>query len=257
MPRKVLFLVGGFSLLVLGLWAFPAFWYRPPNVDAEYFAWLEEQTNVPGWRFSSTPVGKAAESILVADRLFNGEFSRSDGAIVQAYGAKRYIEKENEIGLFSHTPDRCWTAIGWSIEPASPDHIETEIHGLHMILERRIFTARDKRQLVYFGAVVGGKALPYRLDQYMSAASQPSYVGKGDTSGTWRRLAQTRLWGWAWESFVNRTPLAGPQQFIRISTPISGVDSTAADRMLKEFLPQWLKPVRYRAEFDFWRSQTR
>ncbi len=257
MPRKLVILVTVFSLLVFGLWAFPFFWYRPPDVDAKGFSWLAEQTNVAGWKFSSTPVGKAAEAVLVADRLFNGEFSRPDGATIQAYGAKRYIEKENEIGLFSHTPDRCWTAIGWSIEPGSPDHIETELHGLRMILERRIFVARDKRQLVYFGAVVGGKPLPYRLDQYRSAASQPSYVGKGDTSGTWRRLAQTRLWGWAWESFVNRTPLAGPQQFIRISTPINGVDPAAADQMLKEFLPQWLKPTPYRTEFDSWRSQMR
>ena len=257
MPRSVIATITALSLLVASLWTFPVFWYRPPDPNRAGFFWLNELTEIPGWKFDAVPVGKAAEAVLVADRLFNGDFSRADGTVIQAYGAKRYLEKENEIGLFSHTPDRCWTAVGWMMVPATPDHLEIEIHGLRFLFERRIFSSRGKRQLVYFGAVVGGKPLPYRLDQYKSAASNQSYAGKGDTATTWRRLGQLRLWSWAWESFVNRTPLSGPQQFIRISTRIQGDDVKAADAMLTQFLPQWLRPVSYASDQQEWLKAAR
>jgi hypothetical protein len=242
------------SLLICTMWVFPAFWYRPSDTRGAGFIWLTEQSTISDWKFHEISVGKAAEAILVADKIFNGEFSRPDGTTIQAYGAKRYVEKENEIGLFSHTPDRCWTAAGWKMEPSNPSFVEREIHGLRVLLERRVFSAQGHRQLVYFGAVVGGRPLPYRIDQYMTAATKRSAEVGGDTAGTWERLRQPRLWGWAWESFINRTPLSGPQQFFRVSTPIVGNDIAPSERLLNEFLPLWLQLEDFQKERIAWSS---
>ncbi|MCI0539643.1 MAG: EpsI family protein [Verrucomicrobiales bacterium] len=254
MPKATLIPLTLFSAVIGILWAFPVFWYsdgRPANRD---YAWFAEQSAIPGWKFQHVPVGKAAEAILVADTIVNGEFTGTDGRSIQVYAAKRYLEKENQIGLFSHTPDRCWTALGWRIDSAERDYVECRVHGLPMLFERRIFTAEDQRRLVYFGALVGGKPLPYRIDQYFKAGLKRKAGTPGDTEGTWQRVMQPRLWSWAWESFVNRTPLSGPQQFIRISTPILQPDAAGADQLLQQFLPQWLVPTEFLSEFSAWKA---
>ena len=255
-PRSTLLSLAIFSSAVAIVWAFPWFWYanRPTTGD---FLWFAEQTQIPGWNFERVPVGKSAEAILVADRIVNGEFSQPHGPGILVYSAKRYLEKENEIGLFSHTPDRCWTAAGWKIEPAEPDFVKVTVHGLDILFERRIFAANGQRQLVYFGALIGGKPLPYRIDQYFAAGAKQGDNTKGDAEATWKRLSQPRLWSWAWDSFLNRTPLNGPQQFFRVSTPIRGSEVDGADRQLVEFLPRWLARTDYASEFSAWTALPR
>lgn len=239
------------SLVIAGLWIFPSLWYRSA-IPSQGYAWFAESPTVAGWTYTNIPVGQAAESILVADRVVNGTFT-APGREVKVYSAKRYLKKENEIGLFSHTPDRCWTAVGWSIDPTDPDHLELPVHGVRLLLERRIFKAGLQRELVYFGALVGGRALPYRIDQYHAAGRKRS-AGGGDRAGTWQRLMQTRLWSWAWESFSQRTPLSGPQQFVRISTPIREGEA-AADELLRQFLASWLVPASYEGELQSFRQE--
>src|SRR5438132_5541139 len=152
-----------FAIVVAVLWAFPALWYRSTGKEAQ-FIWLAEQTNVLGWVFKDTPISKAAEAILVGDRMANGEFFSLDSkSVIRIFSAKRYLQKENEIGLFSHTPDRCWTSVGWKIQLIQPEFVECQIHGLTVRFERRLFFQGNVKELVYFGAIVGGKALPYRL----------------------------------------------------------------------------------------------
>lgn len=252
--RGVLLSLVVLALLVMGLWQFPALWYRDPHPGDDY-RWFAEQTRLPGWTYREVPVSTAAESVIQADAMASGVFRGSSGRDVQVYSAKRYLKKENEIGLFSHTPDRCWTAVGWRMEPASPDVVEMTVHGVRLLLERRVFTHGTDRVLVYFGAVVGGKPLPYRLDQYHSASRASGDGTRDDSSSTWRRLAQARLWSWAWDSFRQRTPLSGPQQFIRISTAEAG-DLAAADRLLRDMLPLWLQPVDYQQELRQWETRS-
>ena len=64
-----------------------------------------------------------------------------------------------------------------------------------------------------------------------------------------------RLWERVWDGFRSRRPLLGPKQFIRISTPLRGTDLAAADRLLFEFLEQWLEPVDYAAELAAWQAR--
>ena len=170
------------------------------------------------------------------------------------YSAKRYLGKENEIGLFSHTPDRCWTATGWKVVPTQKSFVEFSVHDVPMLFERRIFSNGKYDELVYFGALVGGRPLPYRLDQYHSFAEEAGSEDGGQGNSALSRLAQTRVWGWAFESFSSRTPLAGPQQFIRISTAIHGENQERADLALQSFLNDWLEPTDYQAEFDQWKK---
>ncbi len=62
------------------------------------------------------------------------------------------------------------------------------------------------------------------------------------------------MWIWPWDAFVNRTAFGGPQQFIRISTPVIGNDLASADKLLREFLPQWLERGDYEGEFAAWKA---
>ena len=252
--KAVVLSAAGFSMSVLLVWFFPKFWFARSDPAQGYF-WLSEQTNVAGWRYTHQPVSRTAEAFLVADHLVSGEFTKEDGTRVRVFSAKRYSSRENEIGLFSHTPDRCWTAVGWKLEPAAPDVAEVPVHGIHLRFERRIFTAGGQRELLYFGALVGGQPLPYRLDQFLSSAQRVESPASADKTGTLTRLRQGRMWGWIWESFVNRRPLIGPQQYLRISVPLKGITADRGDEVLRDFLSRWLLPADYSRELR--QQQTR
>jgi len=245
-----------FALLVLLCWVFPRFWYTRADPQRGHY-WLAEQKDIPGWTFREIPVSESAERTLVADRLVTGEFSGTGGPVVQVFSAKRYAEKENEIGLFVHTPDRCWTEAGWKLDPTQPELVELDVHGLLITFERRIFVAGDQRELVYFGGTVGGQPLPFRLDHNLSVGMRYSLRHSADRTGTTLRASDSRLWARTWDSFKSRSPLNGPKQFIRISTPISGDDPSPADHRLQEFLPLWLRLSDYAAELTAWKPLLR
>jgi hypothetical protein len=157
--------------------------------------------------------------------------------------------------MFSHTPDRCWTSVGWKLEPATPEFLELNLHGVALRLERRIFTAGAQRELVYFGALVGGQPLHYRLDQYLDIGARRTEKPRGGIFGKMTGALDARFFGWPWKSFANRRPLMGPKQFIRISTPVTGNDTQTADALLAQFLPQWLALADYRQELEQWRRR--
>lgn len=246
--------VGAMCFIVLALWLFPNGWYaRSVSSDAR---WLTEVTNVANWKFTLIPVAESAEKQLVADRLLNGEFTnQTAGGVVRVFLAKRYSEKPNDIGLFVHTPDRCWTESGWKVEPVEPDMVELEVQGIRMTLERRVFVAPGHRELVYFGGLVGGQPLPYRLDHNYSVGMRVAEAGGGRGAGAGARASDSRLWGRVWDSFVSRRPLLGPKQFIRVSTPVTDGNLEAGDRRIREVLALWLTPKEFREEIEAWERQ--
>jgi hypothetical protein len=242
----------GLCALVIGLWAFPSVWYRYSD-QKQVSCWLSEQTNVNGWSYRETPVDASIESILVADHLTCGEFANDKWAI-RVFSAKRYEEKPKEMGLFMHTPDRCWSQAGWKIEPVAPDFVEVVVHGVKLLFERRIFVCSSSRELVYFGGLVGGQQLPYRLDHNLGAAYKKAMRNTQGAASFNCQDRPTHLWQRLWESFINRRPLFGPQQFIRISTDLNVNDTDSADAMLKEGLNWWLRPVDYQNEVLGWKK---
>jgi hypothetical protein len=231
------------------LWAFPSVWYTKRTSDKVY--WFREAEEVAGWSYTSEPIDKAAEALLVGDRMVNGEFVAPDRTAIRVFSAKRYKEKANEIGLFVHTPDRCWTQVGWKIDMVAPDVLEIELHGIRIPVERRVFVHQTHRELVYFAGLVGGEPLPYRLDHHLSVARRYQVKERMDKSGAALRASDGQFWGRLWDSFTNRRQLLGPKHFIRISTPIRG-DISEADRKLQEFLPLWLTPIEYAIEESEW-----
>ena len=241
---------------LLVVWLFPQFWYSKTDPRQGYF-WLAEQNRLPGWQYQETPVSEAAEAVLAADKIVNGEFRGAGGTIVRVFSAKRYAERESEFDMFSHTPDRCWTSVGWKLEPTAPDSIELDLHGMTLRLERRIFVTGTQRELVYFGALVGGQPLPYRLDQYLDVGRKRTEKSPGGIFGRMIGALDARLFGWPWKSFVNRRPLTGPKQFIRVSTPVAGTDTQNADTLLKGFFLRWLSLTDYRQELEQWRTTRR
>ena len=246
MPRgsKNKFIVPAlFSLAIAALWVFPQIWYT--RQGAEKPIWFAERSDIQGWEFSKIPISESAESVLVADRTVNGEFRQGEKA-VRVFSAKRYQEKSNEIGLFVHTPDRCWVDSGWTIEPLSPDVFELDLHGAKLTLERRIFSFRGQRELVYFCGLVGGQPLPYRLDHNLSVGLRTALKMNSALSSA-ARASDALFWKRLWTSFSSRRALDGPKQFFRISTPLRD-DLAQSDQLLRGFLANWLVPGDYDAE---------
>jgi len=240
------------SLALLSVWSFPRFWYSKTDSIQGCF-WLAEQDRIPDWRYQELPVSQAAEAVLAADKIVNGEFKKGDQGVVRVFSAKRYSERESEFDMFSHTPDRCWTSVGWKLEPAAPEFVELTLQGITMKLERRIFNNGTHRELVYFGALVGGQPLPYRLDQHLNIGIKRGEKEPAGIFGKMLGAIDGRFFSWPWKSFLNRRPLNGPKQFIRVSTPMLENDPEAADRLLIDFLPHWLVAVDYRQELGRWR----
>jgi len=235
--------LAGLTLLIAGVWVFPTFWYTQSD-PSQAIQWLEEQTNAPGWRYESVAVDESAEKLLVADRLVVGKFTRDGNSseIIRVFGARRTKEDPKEIGLFVHTPDRCWVQSGWNLAQAAPDFVEVTLHGRKIGFERRLFEVQGRRELVYFTGLVGGQTLPYRLDHNYSVSRRVIATGEDDRVHRANRWNDTLLWRRVMDSFLSRRPLLGPKQFLRISTPIQGGDIATADRRIMELLAIWLKP---------------
>lgn len=235
------------SLSLLLLWRFPDYWYVSEWDDS---VWFSEQEDVDDWEYSSLSVNQAAESILAADKTVHGKFQRvEDGDVVDVFSAKRFVERWDEGSLFSHTPDRCWTGIGMKILPESPFFKERKLHGIPIILERRVFGFEGSRELVYFGAIVGGES--YRLDQFLDSEMNRKNPGDklGFVMGIMERLLNSRIWSKSIESFLNRDRFIGPQHMFRVSTSVRGSLNSAEDR-LGEILEKWLIPASYQDELD-------
>lgn len=236
------------SALILLAWGFPGFWYRSDGVGPSH--WLAEKSEVPGWGYRAIPVDESAEKVLVADRMVNGIFTNTTGSQIYVFSAKRFEEKANEIGLFIHTPDRCWVQIGWRVEPdAAPDFKEITLHGAKVRVERRIFDYRGRRELVYFFGLQNGAPLPYRLDHYLNAALR---AGGNKSERPQVQATDLHFWRRLWDSFKGRQEFLGPKQFIRISTGVTMDGESAADQQLERFLHQWLIPSDFAEEKKQW-----
>jgi hypothetical protein len=235
------------AALVVGIWVFPRFWYTRLD-PASATQWLGTRTNLAGWNYRAVAVDQSAERLLVADRLENGEYVQAAKEHrgrdpIRVFAAWRLKEDPREIGLFVHTPDRCWVQSGWDIEASAPETATVSVHGRDLVFERRIFSNRGQRELVYFTGLVAGQTLPYRLDHNLSVSRRVVSEGARETERTTKanRWNDSLLWRRVAESFLSRRPLLGPKQFLRISTPLDGGEA-AADRRLREFLPLWLEP---------------
>jgi len=255
--RGLRWYAGGVAIILVVLWIFPSIWYTRSDPSVQK-VWLKERRDVPGWEFQPVSVDKSAERLLHADATFCGQFREvKTGRIVRVFSAKRYEENPNLIGLFVHTPDRCWTQAGWSLIPTMPDVVDVDVHGVHLRMERRIFVMEGHRELLYFGGLVGGQPVPYRLDHNLDVGMYVAMKRLRGDKGAGKRAIDKRFWGRIWDAFKSRSRLFGPKQFIRISTPIEPGQAKKADQLLQEFLPKWLEPVDYEQEIRQWKAQQR
>lgn len=243
---------------VVLVWVFPTLWYTRADADMKP-VWLTPMREIDGWRYFEEPVAESAGGTLAADVLFNGTYRDfSDGGAVRAFSAKRYTENARDIGLFVHTPDRCWTQGGWKLEVNEPTHVDVQAGGMKLGMERRVFRRGGYRELVYFTGLVGGQPLPYRLDHNYSVALKyqvENAAGADVTDGAGERAFDTLFWKRMWEAFLARRPLMGPKQFLRISTLVAGDDLESADQRLAEFLGIWLEPVDFEKEVEEWEGR--
>jgi len=228
-----------FLIFVAGLCVFPEVWYKS-NVTGGAIKMLTLRTNTSDWTFEALPVEKSAERVLVADEIISGVCSNGMGHEVYIFLASRHNPRRNEIGLFTHTPDRCWTEAGWVPEPVMPDHLQINLYGLDLTFERRVFRAGQLRVLVYFGGLADGQPIPFRLDHNISVGVRLITRGTIDRTGTLLRATDLHYWKRIWESFVSRKSITGTAQFIRVSTEIHSEDLTKSDELLKSFMEQCL-----------------
>ena len=248
LPRRVWFPPLILAALIVLLWAFPAFWFTARGKSRVY--WFAEKSELPGWSFRPIPIDQAAEKFLVADRTFNGEFKDGQGVEVSVFSAKRYEEKAGEIGLFMHTPDRCWVEAGWKINPEGAATKDISLEGGRFQVERRIFSFGGRRELVYFFGLIGGQSLPYRLDHNLSIGLRSSLRGEGRKDVV--RASDAHFWARLWDAFQSRRELLGPKQFIRISTNLGAEEISAADQRLESFIGRWLVLGDYAEEKRGW-----
>jgi hypothetical protein len=225
------------ALGILGLWAFPRAWYTRMD-SGQALQWWVPLTNLPGWYFQATPVDGQAERLLVADQLITGEYTTAgeSASPVRLLMARRNRDDSREIGLFVHTPDRCWVQGGWNLKSAQPDHVEVSMGGRSIGFERRVFEISGRSELVYFAGLVAGQTLPYRLDHNYSVSRRVIESGAEDRVNQANRWNDSLLWRRVWDSFVTRRPLLGPKQFLRVSTPVAPGREEESDRRLQEFL---------------------
>ena len=230
------------ALVLLGWWG-PRLWYSHRATDRPV-VWFVESTNLPGWKFTPQSVDKSAEALLAADALFYGQFENQEGRPVRLFTARRFVENPYEVGLFVHTPDRCWTEAGWRIEPVEPSFVELRLGDVPIGAERRLFLhPSGARELVYFFGLVAGQDLPYRLDHNLGVGLRYRRAELADKTGGTLRAVDDLLWVRVWESFKSRRQLFGPKEFVRISTPVISGDLGRADELLRSALPQVLHSV--------------
>jgi hypothetical protein len=253
--RTASFYVYGASAVLLLLWLFPYFWYNQVDFDRDRY-WFSPGKELEAYTFTDQPLGEAMERRLVADTTFNGQFQDQDKHLVHAFMAKRYRESSSEIGLFVHTPDRCWTEGGWKMIPVQPDHVEVSVRGQKIGFERRMFVVDGNHALVYFTGMVGGQTLPYRLDHNLSVAMKYQRHRNEAEQGTSRRMVDTLFWRRVWDAFVSRRPLLGPKQFVRVSTFVFPSQVHEGDQRLQSFLEHWLERVDYRQELESMEKDT-
>lgn len=226
--------IGVMSVTLLVLWTFPFWWYTAEDRTG---ARVRVTDDPEGWQFEAEPVSKSVEAILVAESMINGTYSNPRGESVRVFRATRRDNRSRDIGLFVHTPDRCWSSAGWRLVSAEPDHVRWTKSGVTMQFERRIFRQHDDLVLVYFGGLVDERPLPFRLDHNFGMASG---AGLGLARSTVSRFVDPQFWGGVWDRFVSRLPAGGTHEFIRVSVPVSGAEFGAGDWGLGQFLDQWL-----------------
>ena len=249
-PRRASICCLAFGAVVGGLWALPSLWYSSAKANRP-FVWLTGKTAVADWQFRDSKVSESTEATLVADATVNGEFLLAGGRLVRVFVAKRFEENSVGMGVLGHPPDLCWTLAGWKLTRVEPAFVDCSVGGLDFRWERRLFEISGHKELVYYGALVGGQPLPYRLDQYLAwAGTKPEHETAFAHFGS--HLRDKSYWQPVWEAFRNRVPLSGPQEFFRVSTQVMGDDFQAADDLLRRFLPQWLERGDYRQEYGEW-----
>ena len=228
--------------LILGIWGFPRVWYTRME-SSQVSQWWAPVTGSDGWDFHSGQVDAQAERLLVADQLTAAEFNPKGHPEepVRVLSARRNREDPREIGLFVHTPDRCWVQAGWTLVPTHPDLVQVDLQGRSIGFERRLFRIGDRFELVYFTGLVAGQTLPYRLDHNLSVSLRVLAEGAEDRTHGANRWNDSLLWRRVWDSFLSRRPLLGPKQFLRVSTPVVPGRESDGDERLRRFLREGLR----------------
>lgn len=232
-------IVGMAGGLVVMLWCLPWLWYnKGPRAGGMM---LELRPAVAGWAFQAGRISESEERALFADEVETGVFRAEGKGDLRWFSARRRSGSPKEIGLFVHTPDRCWTESGWKIEESLPERMVVESSGGEWILERRLFRHGDALELVYFGGLVDGSPPGFRLDHNLSVAMRHQLRRRElDGTSSLARVWDGRMWGRAWETFQSRNSLTGSRMLFRISTAVREDAVAQGDRTLREFLRNWI-----------------
>lgn len=171
---------------------------------------------IGAWQATDAPVDAESLAALDADDHLSLNFLRSDGRIVNLWGA--YYQSQFS-GSAAHSPLVCIPGGGWEIESAERSTLSFDATGApaELPVNRLVIVQGSTRQLVYYWFVEGGvvEANEYRAKVRLLANS----------------IIRNRRDG----------------ALVRFITPIEGGDEEAADSALRQFitetaplLPQYL-----------------
>lgn len=227
--------------LILVIWVFPKVWYTRME-SSQVSQWWVPVTQINGW--NSQRSDRCPGGAIVGRGPTDGSgvhAIRASREPVRVLSARRNREDPREIGLFVHTPDRCWVQAGWTLVPTHPDLVQVDLQGCSIGFERRLFRIGDRFELVYFTGLVAGQTLPYRLDHNLSVSLRVLAEGAEDRTHGANRWNDSLLWRRVWDSFLSRRPLLGPKQFLRVSTPVVAGRESEGDERLRRFLREGLR----------------
>lgn len=247
-PHTVLIVIASLIALLAAAWIFPLLWYEKPKGD---FFWLAENSGMPGWRFEAVPLSQEESDKLNVDRAVNQIVTSSGQLQVRAFSTKNYTATTGAKGIFHHNPDVCWSGAGWKLMAIQPESIAVKIAGKDILFERRCFSFQGQMQLVYFGALVGGNAVPYRMNYFKAVGDTGSMT---DADMQLARVGDRRFWSTILNSFRSRKSLQGPSHFIRVSTSVKSDDLGRGDQVLNDFLKDWLRRASFKDEFEQWQK---
>ena len=242
--KTILTVVVSLIAVLAAAWVFPLVWYEKSTGD---FFWLSENSEMPGWRFEKVPISKEVAGMLNVDQTVDQIVTGKDNVQVRAFYIKNYAAKTGADSVFKHNPDVCWAGAGWKLISTQPEFVSVKIAGKDIGFERRCFSFQGQMQLVYFGALVGGDAVPYRMN-YFKAMSDS---GAGSQAGQHlARVTDLRFWDTILNSFRSRKSLQGPSHFIRVSTSVTPDDMGRGDQVLSSFLMDWMRQGSFKDEFE-------
>ncbi len=224
-------------LFFLGICAAWAWFNVAPPTPTHAYRFLIK-TNLPGWQFEPIPLNAKVIETLATTHLLNGVFHGPNGERINIFLGEWHADKVHDLSVVTHTPDVCWTRVGWipSTSEKTPK-VSLQFPGVEIPFETRIFKSPNgvDKEMVIWCIIVNGTINTYSISTFIEKSSFPAPSLRIPTESA-RKIAELQFAN----AVQSRTKGAGLKQFIRMSAP-QKTDLASVVRDLQAFGQEWLQ----------------